>query len=81
MLPSIASVFNTETLSIYGLILLASCYGVIKPMYIITQGYGFSMSIVGASVALLLSRYVNRMACSLPSALTAEPLSPSSLTS
>lgn len=59
MLPSIASVFNTETLAIYGLILLASCYGVIKPMYIITQGYGFSMSIVGASVALLLSRYVN----------------------
>ena len=59
MLPSIASVFNTETLSIYGLILLVSCYGVIKPMYIITQGYGFSMSAVGASVALLLSRYVN----------------------
>ena len=57
MLNSYSSVVNLETIVIQVLILFVSSYGIIKPNYVIAQGYGLSIVVFGATLIALLLRY------------------------
>ena len=63
MLNSYTSVVNLETIVIQVLILLVSSYGIIKPIFVIAQGYGLSIFVFGSTLIILLLRYAitNRM--------------------
>lgn len=56
MLNSYDSVFNFETLIIQGAILLACCYGIVKPIFVISVGYGLAILVFGAILVWFLLR-------------------------
>ena len=57
MLNSYSSVVNLETIVIQVLILFVSSYGIIKPNFVIAQGYGLSIVVFGATLIALLLCY------------------------
>lgn len=57
MLNSYSSVVNLETIVIQVLILFVSSYGIIKPNFVVSQGYGLSIVVFGATLIALLLCY------------------------
>ena len=56
MLNSYDSVFNFETLIIQGAILLACCYGIVRPIFVISVDYGLAILVFGAILVWFLLR-------------------------